>query len=184
MTCIVGYNDRVNRVLYLGADSASVDGSMQMTIRKDPKVFALEQFLIGFTSSWRMGQILQFEMHFDFHKPSDSDLAYLVKMATKISTLFKEEGFATVSNNVISGGTFVIGYNTNLYLIESDFQVSFSEKDYVAVGLGAPFALGCLHALEKSKLAPEKKMISALKAAEYFTSGVRRPWRILKRKYV
>ena len=36
---------------------------MDITIRKDPKVFKVGNFLIGYTSSFRMGQILRFNFN-------------------------------------------------------------------------------------------------------------------------
>lgn len=57
MTCIVGVTHK-GRV-YMGGDSAGVSG-LDLTVRKDQKVFRNGEFAIGFTSSFRMGQILQY----------------------------------------------------------------------------------------------------------------------------
>ena len=62
MTCIVGLCD--NDKVYIGGDSASC-GSTDMTISAAPKVFKASSFVIGYTSSWRMGQILQHHVDFD-----------------------------------------------------------------------------------------------------------------------
>ena len=59
MTCIVGLIDG-NRV-WMGGDSAGVSG-LDITVRSDPKVFRNGDFLIGFTSSFRMGQLLAFRL--------------------------------------------------------------------------------------------------------------------------
>lgn len=48
-----------NNIVYIGGDSAGV-GDLLLEIRKDPKVFINGQFIIGFTSSFRMGQLLQY----------------------------------------------------------------------------------------------------------------------------
>ena len=56
MTCIVGYLDK--ETVYLGGDSAGTDGNYSQHIRKDKKVFQNGPFIFGFTSSFRMGQIL------------------------------------------------------------------------------------------------------------------------------
>ena len=52
MTCIVGLID--GRRVWMGGDSAGVSG-LDITVRADAKVFRNGDFLIGFTSSFRMG---------------------------------------------------------------------------------------------------------------------------------
>lgn len=53
MTCIVGYVTPAREVV-MGADSAGVAG-YDLRIRRDVKVFHAGPFLIGYTSSFRMG---------------------------------------------------------------------------------------------------------------------------------
>ena len=60
-TCIVAYNDRKNKILYIGGDSAGV-GDLSVRIRKDPKIFEKSGMLFGYTSSFRMGQLLQYKL--------------------------------------------------------------------------------------------------------------------------
>ncbi len=57
MTCIVGlaHGGRV----YMGADSAGVAG-LDIDTRRDPKLFKVGDLLIGFTTSFRMGQLLAY----------------------------------------------------------------------------------------------------------------------------
>ncbi len=55
MTCIVALTD--GKKVCMGADSAGAGGSY-VTVRADPKIYRVGPFLIGFTSSFRMGQPL------------------------------------------------------------------------------------------------------------------------------
>jgi len=57
MTCIVGiqHDGRV----YIGGDSAGVAG-YSITSRADAKVFTVGPYVMGFTSSFRMGQLLRY----------------------------------------------------------------------------------------------------------------------------
>ena len=57
MTCIVGLV--MPDGIYVGGDSAGV-GGYSLTVRADEKVFINSGFIFGFTSSFRMGQILRF----------------------------------------------------------------------------------------------------------------------------
>ena len=59
MTCIIGYNDKENDKLFMIGDSLGV-GGLDVVLRDDPKVFHNGDFLIGYTTSFRMGQLLRF----------------------------------------------------------------------------------------------------------------------------
>ena len=59
MTCIVGLVHE--GVVYIGGDSAGV-GGMSLTVRADEKVFQNGEFLMGFTTSFRMGQLLRYSL--------------------------------------------------------------------------------------------------------------------------
>ena len=59
MTVIVGYVDEENGKVYIGSDSQGVSGDHTIN-RADPKVFISHGITYGFTSSYRMGQILRF----------------------------------------------------------------------------------------------------------------------------
>ncbi len=54
MTAIVGLVH--NATVYIGGDSAGVSG-YSMTVRADSKVFTIGPYLMGFTTSFRMGQL-------------------------------------------------------------------------------------------------------------------------------
>lgn len=59
MTCIVGLVDQGN--VWIGGDSAGV-GGYDLMLRADQKVFRNGDFLMGFTSSFRMGQLLRYKL--------------------------------------------------------------------------------------------------------------------------
>lgn len=59
MTCIIGLENKGK--VYMGADSASSNG-YSINVSGNPKLFRSGPFLIGFTSSWRMGQLLQHQL--------------------------------------------------------------------------------------------------------------------------
>jgi len=75
MTCIVGFVDAKKNV-YLGGDSAGVSG-LDVTIRKDPKVFKKDEMVIGYTSSFRMGQLLCFKLKIPKQPSKMDDYEYL-----------------------------------------------------------------------------------------------------------
>jgi ATP-dependent protease HslVU (ClpYQ) peptidase subunit len=179
MTCIVGYKS-MGRV-YIGGDSAGVAG-YSITTRKDPKVFMNGELAFGFTSSFRFGQILQYELSPPKHHPDTSTMKYMVsQLVPAIRQALKEHGYMYVKESNESGGACLIGYRGQLFLMDSDFQIGESVDDFDAVGCGIDLALGAMHAIKKidPEMSPEGAIELALQAAETYSAGVKGPFRIV-----
>lgn len=163
----------------MGADSAGTSGS-SITIRQDEKVFENGDFLIGFTSSYRMGQLLRYKLKVPKQKESQSDMEYLVTdFIDGVRQLFKDNGFR--DERATNGGTFLLGYKNNLYNIEDDFQVGKSFLNFDSVGCGSDIALGSLYSTMGQD--PEQRIKIALDAACKFNTNVCAPYRTLIREY-
>jgi len=180
MTCIIGIIDKENNKVYIGGDSAGVSG-LSVSVRKDPKVFKRGEFIFGFTSSFRMGQLLMCG-DLDLKKQKENEDTYVYMVSTFIDSvryLFKKGGFLNIDNNEESGGTFLVGYKNRLFSIESDFQVGEVYDEYCAVGCGENYALGSLYTTKNLELTPEIRINKALEAAEYHNAGVRKPFNMV-----
>ena len=177
MTCIVGLVDK--KSVWIGGDSAGSNG-YQIRIRKDTKVFQIGDFLIGYTTSFRMGQLLRFSTP---PKHDDKSEPYHFMVNTFVPwlrDLFRSGGFLTIENNVERGGFFLVGFANRLFAIEADFQVAEQSIGFHAVGSGDDVALGSLWSTKGME--PRKRLLTALKASTEFCSGVRPPFKILKLK--
>ena len=173
MTCIVGLVDK--GIIYMGGDSAGTDERLNQLIRDDPKVFRNDQFIIGFTSSFRMGQLLRFKFTPPKRYQGENDYEYMVgRFVDEVRSCFKAGGYLTIKENQESGGTFLVGYHKQLYSIYSDFQVGINNCGYAACGCGDLLALGALAA--NTHLSPDERIKNALEIAEKFSAGVRRPF--------
>jgi ATP-dependent protease HslVU (ClpYQ) peptidase subunit len=173
MTCIAGIAEDGN--VWIGADSAGVSGT-DLVIRKDRKVFAVGNYIIGFTTSFRMGQILAAS----FEPPeasSDADLEKFMRteFIDAVRKALKAGGYASEHDKTERGGDFLVGYRGRLFHIAGDYQVGESLDGLYAVGCGAPFALGCLFS-NRNRNHPRERIHEALMAAEHFSSGVRAPF--------
>ena len=178
MTCIVGMVD-LGKV-YMGADSAGVAGS-DIRIRRAPKVFINGEFLIGYTSSFRMGQILRYS--FNPSKPREDTELYkymCTEFVDSLISVLKDKGFAQEKNGNVSGGVFLVGYRRLLFQVESDFQVGEVYKNYASIGSGSDYALGSLYSTESSGYSTEKRIKLSLNAAQEFSTDVREPFLIEK----
>lgn len=184
MTIITGLVDKESKIIYMGEDSAGVDSLYGLRQRKDPKVFINGDFIIGYTSSFRMGQLLRFKF-----KPSkitvgmDAYEYMCTFFIDEVRSTLKEGGFTEVNNNIESGGTFLVGFNGRLFEIEDDFQVAECITNYNACGCGESVAMGSLYSTEYLVKEPEERIKIALEATCRFNAGVRDPFIIEKLKY-
>jgi hypothetical protein len=141
----------------------------------DPKVFINGNMVFGFTSSFRMGQLLQYSLKIPMIPKDEAE--YHAYMCTKFvgatKTLFDENG--------VEGGQFLVGFNGHLYMVEGDYQVGIERTPYNSVGCGEAYAKGALHIINSHFCAwsPHKKITEALKAATLFSTGVEGPYNIL-----
>ena len=176
MTCIVGLVHE--GVVYIGGDSAGV-GGMSLTVRADEKVFQNGEFLMGFTTSFRMGQLLRYSLKPPRRHPDDEIHQYMVvDFVNAVRSCLKAGGYASKEDEVESGGTFLVGYAGHLFTVNSDYQVGIPEDGFAAVGSGQDIALGALFATQ-GQATPRDRVLTALRSAERFNAGVRGPFHIL-----
>lgn len=174
MTCIAGIE--VNGAIYMGGDSAAV-GGWDITPSRLRKVFIKGDFVIGYTTSFRMGQLLQYHLVVRKQKDGEDDLRYMVvAFVEAVRECLKEGGFTKVSDEREAGGKFLVGYKGKLYCIESDFQVNSDRRGLMAVGVGSDYALGNLWAVRG--LLPVERVKAALECAGNFSIGVCSPYYI------
>ena len=179
MTCVIGMieGDKV----YMGADSAGVAG-LALTVRKDPKVFINGDYLIGYTSSFRMGQLLMYASLPKVKKEDQKDIfKFMVQdFIPRVRSYLNAGGYSNISNNVETIGVFLVGVKGHLFRIEEDLQVAESHSLYESVGCGAPFALGAFHAMRRLAMDDRLRVLRALAAAEAHSTGVRRPFTVVR----
>ena len=171
MTCIVGLVEKGN--VYIGGDSAGV-GGYSLTVRADRKVFRNGDFVMGFTTSFRMGQLL----HHAFsppkrHPDTDVDRFMVTDFIDGVRRCLKDGGYAEKHNDAESGGVFLVGYAGRLFRVDNDYQVGEAADGYDAVGCGEDIARGALFASTGKSL---DRLRAALEASERFSAGVRGPF--------
>lgn len=176
MTCIVAVSD--GERVTLGGDSAGI-AELELTLRADTKVFRSSTYAIGFTSSFRMGQLLRYGARLP-EPTADLERFMVTSFIDAVREVLKEGGFASKENEAERGGAFLVGIGAEIFEIGIDYQVGRSVRPYAAVGCGARIALGAMHALERlPTLSREQRALAALEAAEAFSAGVRRPFHLV-----
>lgn len=172
MTCIVAVAHKGD--VWMGADSAGVAGT-RLTVRRDPKIYRVGDFLFGFTSSFRMGQLLGYTFKPPQH-PSELGVERYMNTVfiDALRDCLKAGGYARTNNGAEEAGLFLVAYRARIFRVDDDYQVGESGEAFNAVGCGADLALGALHATRDK--APADRVEVALGAAEAFSAAVRRPF--------
>lgn len=182
MTCIVGLRHAGR--MYLGGDAAGSRGGYLHTLVA-PKVFRRGPYLIGYTSSFRMGQLIQYGTKLPI--PGDKDRRDILKymcltFVPWLRELFKNGGYLEKEKEAEVGGEFLVVVAGRLFSIQEDFQVSESASGFDACGCGMYIAWGALAGMERTKIRGTSRVRRALEIAERFTQGVSRPFTILSVK--
>ena len=177
MTAIAGFTN--GTTVWIGGDAAGSNGH-DIECRSDPKVFKNGEMVMGFTTSFRMGQILQYQLTPPTPYEGENGMTYMVKrFIPAVKQALRHHGFETCSEGRDRGGTFLVGYRGVLYEIQSDYQVARCLEPYHACGSGHALIRGAFYALDGRKMTPEARITVALEAAEKFSAGVRAPFTII-----
>jgi ATP-dependent protease HslVU (ClpYQ) peptidase subunit len=174
MTCIVGISE--NGHVYIGGDSAGVAG-LDLRIRRDEKVFRNGEFVFGCTTSFRMIQLLRYKLSVPKRHQDVDVMAYMTTIFIDcVREVLKNGGFASKEKESEQGGTFVVGYEGQLFKIYDDYQVAWSADGFDACGCGEAYALGSLYCTRNAESTPNQRLERALESAAHFSAGVIGPF--------
>lgn len=175
MTCIAGI--AIDGAVYIGGDSAGVAG-WDLCVRSDAKVFKLGDFVIGFTTSFRMGQLLRYSLTLPVRESGKDIMAFMVTdFVEAIRKCLKEGGYAQKINEGEQAGEFLVGYSGRLFKICSDYQVAENLNGIDSCGSGSAYAIGAMQATE-SHVETKSRILKALKIAVANNAGVRGPFHV------
>lgn len=179
MTCIVGLE--MSDGVWIAGDSCGSDGILQITYQQS-KVFYKGELLLGYTSSFRMGQLLEYHWQVPDHPSGKTDLNYLVtEVVPSLLSLYQAQGYEKkYTDGQRAGGICLLGYRGKLYRMDSDFHLGRNSCGYDAVGSGTQVALGALAALVDAGLRPQLLLAEVLEIASRFCVGVLPPFTILQ----
>ena len=182
MTCIVGME--FDEGVMIAGDSLGV-GGYHTQERKDSKVFKTGEFIIGYTTSFRMAQLLRFSLKCDKQKSSQGDYKYMcTTFIDAVRKCFKDGGFLSKDKEREEGGTFLVGYRGKLYEIHDDLQVGINTDKKGSCGCGYSYALGSMHTSQKilkkiytpsdyrSAKVTKEILKTALESATTYSAGV------------
>ena len=176
MTCVAGI--ALDGKVTMGADSAGGGGNgWGIRAVAVPKAFRKGPMLMGYTTSFRMGQLLRHKLVLP-EQESEDDLQYMVvRFVEAVRECLKAGGYSEIDNNREEGGVFLVGYKGVLYRVGDDFQVTPYKDGLAACGCGVSYALAAMHVLGGT---PRERVQRALETAAYFSGGVLGPFIVLE----
>ena len=168
MTCVVGVS-KGNRT-WLGGDSQDTRGDMQTT-RTDSKTFKRGPYILGFSGSFRGGQLLRHVFEPPTPPESGDLLQFMVThFVPGLRSCFDVGGFVNDEEMDCLAAT-----RGQLFYVGSDYQIS--QADEMVIGSGTPYAMGSLYAT-KTK-APRTRVLTALEAAVEYDTGCCGPFNVV-----
>ncbi len=158
MTCIAAVT--ANGYLTIAGDSqGSVPGTWQMYDRRDEKVFALTDWMgVGFTTSYRLGQIVRYHLP-PLDEPTTLDRhAWMVsRFVPELRGALRQHGWVKAENGRDEGGTMIVSIRSDIFVIYDDFQVAQPALPFCAIGAGGDVATGYLQAAMETPLADRSR---------------------------
>ncbi|GCJ80999.1 hypothetical protein [Escherichia phage BF17] len=158
MTCIIAHTNGVSS--FIAGDKLGSNGFTK-TVQTEPKVFekefiklhddgltrTKEVMALGYTTSFRMGQLLNYNLNLPEQDASQTFSQYLVlKVIPIIRQMFKEEWGARDASQDVGGGQFIILHNHTIYEVQEDFSVLQPKTRITAVGSGTYHAIAAMQA--------------------------------------
>lgn len=171
MTCICALVKDGN--VWIAGDRMGSNGFQGKTY-PDSKVFANGDFIFGYTSSFRLGQLLEYNWTQPPRLEGLSDRDYLqLDIVESIRSCFNQYGYGIKDGLEDIGGNFIIGYKGCIYEMQHNYSILRS-LDYIALGSGQSHAEAVLGLLidDNPDFDPTTVLQKAISVAAKFVFSV------------
>lgn len=176
MTCIVAVEH--DGTVYMGSDRAG-SSSWSIGIVDAPKTFRNGPLLIGYTTSFRMGQILQYGLTVPSHTLDwDVDRWVAIDLMGAVREAFEEHHWNKDNSGVAEGGSFLVAVEGRAYEVQTDYSAIRNVAGEYATGSGEDFARGSLCST-RGWDDPEARVLAALEAAAECSPSVAGPFDVV-----
>lgn len=166
MTCIAAIS-KDNKVYFAGERSAS-EGNYIISI-DTPKIWKNGPYIFGYAGTFD-AQIIQY----NFNPPTPEgnlDKFMHSKFLKSLKSFYSEWDIGGKESEI----SLIIGIKGKLYEHEAEGLTMISyDRNYIAIGSGADYALGSLHATQNHK-DPKRRLSFALDAACKFSTSCIEP---------
>lgn len=169
MTCIIGMC--LGGSVYVAADRMASNGFTKFLVDR-PKVFRKGDFVIGYTTSFKMGQLLEFEWNPPARLVSDTDEEFIYcKVVKSFEMLFKSLDHGSKSGSHYETGEFLFAYQGKLYKHHPQGFITSSEA--MACGAGEYHAVAIIDTLlTHTELSPSEMFRETMRRVSRYVEGV------------
>jgi hypothetical protein len=180
MTCIVAIAQ--DGRVYMGGDAAGSDPHSGMVITTSiPKVFVKDEYVLGYSGSFRMGKWIQYSA--DFPKPpswakGEAKIDEFIN-GFVVPSLRKQAKEAELEPQEKEDFGFLVGLRGYLFELDESWAAYPTSSGYAASGSGAEIALGSIYSTSSWKN-PVKRVTVALEASHVHNAYVRPPFTIVE----
>jgi len=165
VTCIAAIVDN-DGTGYISCDSLGSNGSTK-NVYRTKKIFRRGGFLFGFTSSYRMGQILEYSLTLPPRKVGQALTEYLhTDFVQAVRAAFDQGGYG-------AGGEFIFVTEGRIFTMQPDFSLLEARDTFESVGSGEDYARAVMATMVAFELGdPETILTVAIETAANYVSGV------------
>lgn len=151
---------------HIACDSLGSNGKTK-NVYKTRKIFRRSGFLFGFTSSYRMGQILQYSLSLPKRKVGQDLTEYLhTDFVSAVRSAFDEGGHE-------DGGEFIFITEGRIFSMQSDFSLLEALDTFESCGSGEDYARATMATMLAYGLGdPVQILTVAIETAANYVSGV------------
>ena len=181
MTCIIAFKDTMNNVFLIGDKCGSNGNTKDICV--EPKVFHKNGFMIGYTTSFYMGQLLKHVWEVPEKNDSEGVDYYLHNTIRKsLINMFKINNFGEHENGY-NIGDFILIYDSRIFTVYADMQI-FEHKYLSSVGCGDVAARAAIEAYLNSgvSIQPEDMLTSTMEIVSNICCGVSKDYDIIDNK--
>lgn len=173
MTCVVGY--KYAGKVWLAGDQVGGNNYFRENHTNLSKVFQVKDFILGYTTSFRMGQILQYSWNPPVKQEGQDDDTYLYRdVVNSLSGVFDSCEFGSKEGVEKRTGQFLLGWKGRLFTVQSNLSI-LEHDEFAACGCGEDFARGAMHimsTLTEIWKRPEDFLKNAILAAARYSPSV------------
>ncbi len=172
MTCIAGLIDRDGKG-HIASDSLGSNGYTK-GVYKNAKIFKKGNVLFGYTSSYRMGQLLEYGLTLPERKVNQSLEEYIyMDFVESVRSLLKSSGYLIIDNNSEVIGQFIVIIEGRIFKIQEDLALLEPSEPFDTCGSGEDYAKSAIDILKThTKLSSKKILTLAIETASKYVATV------------
>lgn len=148
--------------IYIGCDGVGSD-NIQTRPAMNEKLWRQGGFLIGMSGSYRVTQVIRYQIAFPTHEEHISTDEYVHNIWVRaVIKGLQEAGCVENNNGLMSMGaaSALIGYRNRLFTFQNNFSFIEEMDGIHAIGAGWQVCIGALKALPNKN--PKKKLLRAM----------------------